>query len=274
MIYLITSSKMKKIVIVLLFQLLLSHTDAQVGDSTVKIFGNYICNCVDTLNLNKPEAELKKSFNLCKSISLANLLNKQLIAPQVITDKKQSTDLENRAFNMLGKDCDAIKRLTAALNKVPAYREKNEDNIFTPAIFFKTYGLKPGEVNNLLHVYNSENLGEGKYQRLVDIRWTFETEADALEWHRKKMEENSESGEPVKEPINIEDALELKVFREGADARKMLSGFGLTQRHHYFLFVYKNIVCKVFVATDDKTETEELVPFALAAVKQLKSVIK
>jgi hypothetical protein len=265
---------MKKISTILLSFLLLQHADAQISDSAVKIFGVYICNCIDTLNLNKPEAELKKSFNLCKTLSLANLLNRQLITPEVMTSDKQSADLQNKTFKLLEKNCDGIKRLIAALNKVPVYREKNEDNIFTPAIFFKTYALKPGEVNNLLHVYNSEDLGEAKYQRLVDIRWTFETEADALEWHRKKIEENSEYGEPVKEGIEVEGTRALKVFREGSGAAKMLSDFGLKQRHHYFLFVYKNIVCKVFVATDNKTETKELVPFALAAVKQLNAVIQ
>jgi hypothetical protein len=66
----------------------------------------------------------------------------------------------------------------------------------------------------------------------------------------------------------------LKVFREGKGTADMLKRFYLKQRHHYFLFVYKNIVCKVFVATDDKTETKNLIQFATAAVKQLKAVIK
>jgi hypothetical protein len=265
---------MKKITIGLLCFLLLQHAQAQISDSTVKVFSDDICNCIDTINLNRPEDELKKDINSCKTFALVNLLNSQLLTSEIMTDEKQRADLEKRTFKLLATNCDGLKRLVAAINKVPAYREKNADNIFTPAIFFKTYGLKPGEVNNLLHVYNSENMNDVKYQRLVDIRWTFETEAEAMEWHRKKIEENSEYGEPVKERIEVEGAMELKIFREGAGAAKMLSDFGLKQRHHYFLFVYKNIVCKVFVATDEKTKTKELVHFANAAVTQLKAVIQ
>jgi hypothetical protein len=253
---------------------LLQHARAQVSDSAVKVFANFICTCIDTLNFNKPETELKKEFSQCRTYGLVTLLNMQLFTQAVMTDEKLAADVEKRTFMHLANNCDAITRLLAAMNKLPAYREKNADNIFTPAGFFIAYGLKRGEVNDLLHVYNSEERGEVKYQRVVDIRWTFETEADALEWHRKKMSENSENGEPVKEPIKVEGASALQVFREGAGAIKMLNGFGIKQRHHYFLFVYKNIVCKVFVATDDKTETKELVPFATAAVTQLKTVMQ
>lgn len=265
---------MKKITTAVLCFFLLQQAHAQVSDSAVKLFSNYICNCIDTLNFNKPEEELKKEFGQCRSYGLANLLNMQLLTPEVLTDEKKAAGLEKRLFKLLAEDCEAINRLLAATNKVPAYREKNADNIFTSVDFFKAYGLKPGEVNNLLHVYNNTESGEVKYQRVVDIRWTFETEVEALEWHRKKMRENSEDGELVKEPIEVEGATALKIFREGAGAKKMLQDFGIKQRHHYFLFVYKNIACKVFIATDDKTESKELVPFAAAAITQLRTVMQ
>ena len=86
--------------------------------------------------------------------------------------------------------------------------------------------------------------------------------------------ENAENGEPVKELITVQGAQELKIFRESSSSSEMLKSFGLKQRHHYFLFVYKNIVCKIFVATDDKTESRELAPFAMAAVKQLQAFLQ
>lgn len=264
---------MKKTVAALLCFFLLQETHAQITDSAVNTYRNLICNCVDTLNLDRSDAALRNDFNACKTSSLANLLQTGLITPEIKADEKQYGELEKQTFNLLAK-CDGIKRLLAALKKAPAYREKNADNIFIPVAFFKTYGLQPGEVNNLLHVYNSEKTGDTKYQRLVDIRWTFETEAEALQWHQKKMLENAENGEPVKELITVQGAQELKIFRESSSSSEMLKSFGLKQRHHYFLFVYKNIVCKIFVATDDKTETRELVPFAMAAVKQLKAFIQ
>lgn len=265
---------MKKTVFAFLCFFLLQVTNAQISDSAVKIYRNLICNCLDTLDLNKSDTALRNDFYECKTWSLANLLFKGLIKREIIDDEKQYGELEKKSLNLLAKDCDGLKRLLAALKKVPAYREKNADNIFIPVAFFKTYGLQSGEVNSMLHVYNSEKAGDTKYQRLVDIRWTFETEAEALQWHRKKMVENAENGETVKEPILVDGAKELKVFREGSSTSAMLKSFDLKQRHHYILFVYKNIVCKIFVATDDKTESRELVPFAMAAVKQLQAIVQ
>jgi hypothetical protein len=266
---------MKKILIVLISCLVFENAMAQVTDSAVKTFSSYICNCIDTLDLAKDEAALKKDFTLCKSLSLANILNLQLITPEMLADKEQSGDLEKRSFALLSTDCEGIKRLVAALKKEPSFSENNADNIFTPPAFFLTYKMKPGERNNLLHVYNNlEKADKSKYQRAVDIRWTFKTEADALKWHRIKLEENSEGGEPVKDKILIQGAQELKIYREGKGSAEMMKSLGITQRHHYFLFVYKNIVCKVFVATDDKTGSKEIVPFAMAAVKQLRKVVK
>ncbi|HMK26152.1 MAG TPA: hypothetical protein VK483_08990 [Chitinophagaceae bacterium] len=158
-------------------------------------------------------------------------------------------------------------------NKEPVYNQTNDDKIFTPPAFFETYGLKKGETNTLLHVYN--NFGDGsKYQRVVDIRWTFQTEADALKWHTMNVATNSEGGTPVDAEIIIPGAKAVKAFREGPGTANMMRSLGIVQRHHYLLFVYKNIVCKVFIASDEKTNTVEVVPFAIAAVTQLKSVIK
>jgi hypothetical protein len=266
---------MKKIFAISISCLLLNNAMTQVTDSAVKVFSSYICNCIDTLDVTKEEAALKKDFTLCKSLSLANILNLQLITPEALTDKKQAADLEKKAFARLSADCDGIKRLVTALKKEPAFRKTNEENIFTPPAFFLAYQLQPGEKNNLLHVYNNLEKGDAsKYQRMVDIRWTFETEADALKWHQMKLEENSEGGEPVKDIILIQGAQELKIYREGKGSAEMMKSLGISQRHHYFLFVYKNIVCKVFLATDDKTDSKEVVPFAMAAVKQLREVLK
>jgi hypothetical protein len=108
----------------------------------------------------------------------------------------------------------------------------------------------------------------------VDIRWTFETEEDALKWHLMNLKKNAEGGTPVDAKLYIRGAKEVRAFREGPGGVEMLKAFGISQRHHYILFVYKNIVCKVFIATDEKTNTVEVVPFAIAAATQLEAVIK
>jgi hypothetical protein len=264
---------MKRIVVGVILSCTLYNASAQITDSAVKVFSTYICNCIDTMDMNQPQAELKKTVTLCKTLSLANLLNKQLISPEMLNDPEKTVKLEQQAFTLLADECDGIKRLVVAMRKSPSFREKNDPQLFTPVAFFEENKMKEGETNERLHVYNNFEKGS-KFQRAVDIRWTFETEADALKWHQLKLKENSEDGTLVKDLIILQGAQELKVFREGKGSEQMMKDFGIQQRHHYFLFVYKNIACKIFVATDDKTGTLEVVPFAMAALKRVKEAVK
>ena len=273
--YIYTNDFFMKYGLLVFFSLLaLLPVSAQVNDSAATVHAQYICRCIDTIDLQQQEVELRKSFNLCKTLSLANLLNRNMITPTDMTSEEQMGKLEEAAFEELGKNCSAVQRLVAAFRKLPRFKQQNDEQLFTPAAAFAAYQLKPGEANNRLHVYNHENIAEAKFQRLVDIRWTFDSEAEALKWHQMQLKENSEGGEPVKDMIIIQGAQELQVYREGKATTKMMEDFGIKQRHHYFLFVYKNIACKVFIATNDKTATLETVPFAMAAVKQLKAVVK
>jgi hypothetical protein len=265
---------MKFIITSIALLVLLQTASAQVSDSTVKVFSDYICNCVDTFELKRPEADLRKDFMLCKTLSLTNLLNLELITPELLTDEKTSGDLEKRAFARLSASCDGIKRLITAFNKNPVFEETNADNLFIPAAYFKTFSLLPGQTDTRMHIYNNLKKGNQKFQRVVDIRWTFTTEAGALKWHQSQLEENSEGGTPIKEAMLVQGAQELKIYREGTESAAMMKAMGIGQRHHYFLFFYKNIACKIFVATNDKTDSKEAIPFVMAAVKQLRAVVK
>lgn len=169
--------------------------------------------------------------------------------------------------------CALLNNVNAQTDKEPVANATNDDNIFTPPAFFETYQLKKGETNNQLHVYNNF-ANDAKYQRVVDIRWTFKSEADALKWHQMNLATNSEGGAPIKDEILIRGAKDVRAFREGASTTEMMKSLGINQRHHYFIFVYKNIVCKVFIATDEKTNTMDVVPFAIAAASQLEAVLK
>jgi hypothetical protein len=263
---------MKKILFGIPALFLLQHAGAQVPDSVVKKFSTYLCNCTDTFNYNRTDAELKKAFNLCRSICLTQLLNDRLISPEFLTDDKKMQKLGVNSAMELSLHCTNFTKLLDAVTRPPAFKETNADNIFIPAAFFTSYGLAAVEANSRLHVYNNVREAPAQYQRIVDIRWTFETAADALQWHQQMMEENAEGGVPINDMIVIEGAKELKLFRESAGMAKNMKALGIAQRHHYFLFVYKNIVCKIFIATDENTSSMQLVPFAVAAVKQLKVV--
>jgi hypothetical protein len=263
---------MKKILLCILASLLLQHSGAQVPDSVVKKFSTYLCNCTDTLNYGRTDAELKKAFNLCKSIALAQLLNEHVIGPEFMSDNNKMQKLGVNSAMYMTKHCTNFSKLLDAVTRPPAFKESNADNIFIPAAFFSSYGLEAGETNTRLHVYNNKAAGAPQYQRIVDIRWTFDSEADALQWHEQMMMENAEGGVPINDMIVIEGAKELKVFREGKGMASSMKAMGIAQRHHYFLFVHKNIVCKIFIATDENTSSMQLVPFAVAAVKQLNAV--
>lgn len=265
---------MKKLLLILLFGFSLKNGIAQVSDSAILRWSNYTCACIDTLDFNIPEEELKKQLTVCKTISLANLLNEKLITHDLLADEKKAADFVKKGVAHLAENCKSVRRLNEALNKEPVFDETNADELFTPAAFFETYGLKKGETNTRLHVYNNYGKEVTKFQRLVDIRWTFKTEADAMKWHQLNLGKNSEGGEPVKDKLVIRGAAGLSVFRENPKAAELMKAMGVGQRHHYFLFVYKNIVCKIFVATDENTNTVETAPFAIAAVMQLETVIK
>jgi len=262
---------MKKIFLSILISFLLQHAGAQVPDTVVKKFSTYVCNCTDTLNYDHTDAELKKAFNLCKSIALVQMLNEHVIDQQFVTDKNKMQELGVKSGMQMMQGCTNFSKLLDIITKPPAFKETNADNIFIPAAFFATYGLTAGETNVRLHVYNNKAAGAQQYQRIVDIRWTFNSEADALQWHDQMMKENAEGGVPINDMIVIEGAQQLKVFREGEGMAKNMKALGIAQRHHYFLFVHKNIACKIFIATDENTSSMQLVPFAVAAVKQLKA---
>jgi hypothetical protein len=263
---------MKKILLCILASFLLQHSNAQVPDSIVKKFSTYLCNCTDTLNYERTDAELKKAFNLCKSIALTQMLNERVISPEFMTDNNKMQKLGVNSAMYMTQHCTNFSKLLDAVTRPPAFKETNADNIFIPAAFFTTHGLTAGQTNTRMHVYNSKGAGVPQYQRIVDIRWTFNSEADALQWHDQMMKENAEGGVPINDMIVIEGAQELKVFREGEGMAKTMKALGIMQRHHYFLFVHKNIVCKIFIATDENTNSMQLVDFAVAAVKQLKAV--
>jgi hypothetical protein len=263
---------MKKILVCALASFLLQHSAAQVPDSVIKKFSTYLCNCTDSFNYDRTDTEIQKSFNLCRSIALAQMLNEHLISPEFMADKNKMQELGVKAAKRMMQSCTNFPKLLDAVTRPPSFKETNADNIFIPAAFFTSYGLTAGEMNTRLHVYNNKAAGGQQYQRIVDIRWTFNSEVDALAWHDRMMEENAEGGVPINDMIVIEGTQGLKVFREGEGMAKNMKALGIAQRHHYFLFVHKNIACKIFIATDEKTSSMQLVPFVVAAIQQLNAV--
>jgi hypothetical protein len=261
-----------KSITVLFFALAFSLiTRAQaIPDSVTKAFAESWCNCMDTLDFSKPKDQVKKSVNFCRTLAMTDLLNKGLLTPEIISNEAQFKDIQNKALEYMVQHCEVLKAAINEQAKEPPYSKDNPSNLFIPVAFFKPYKLIPGEVNNFLHVYNMEGK-EGRYQRMVDIRWVFHNNADALKWHRIKLEANSEGGTEVKGAFVLPGAEEVHVYRESPEMAETIKGFGIKQRQHYCIFVVGNVVCKVFLATDESIDSKAILPFANAAAIQVKA---
>ncbi len=249
--------------------LLVGSTISAQDSTAAKEHARFWCDCISKTDPALPEDSIVLQVNLCQSLSITHLLNNKFITTEVLLDSVKQEELNAITVPLMLRDCAVLHELLAPKEKVN-YREENPDNIFTPASFFATYGLAAGETNTRLRVYNMKDK-ENKYQRCVDIRWVFENNKDAISWYNANLEKNAEGGEPLKEPLVVADAEMLAVFRESKAAMDMMKSFGMVQRHHYFIFITGNVVCKVFVATDDTVNTKDLLPFAGAAAKQVKA---
>jgi hypothetical protein len=251
------------------FVLLVSSSISAQDSTAAKEHARFWCDCIGKTDPTLPEDSIVQQVEDCQSLSITHLLNNKFITSEALLDSAQHAQLNATTIALMLRDCAILQELLAPKEKV-SYREENPDNIFTPASFFATYGMEAGETNARLRVYNMKDK-ENKYQRCVDIRWVFENNKDAISWYQTNLEKNAEGGEPVKENLAVADAEMLAVFRESKATVDMMKSFGMVQRHHYFILITGNVVCKVFVATDGTVNTKDLLPFAAAAAKQVKA---
>ncbi len=254
----------------LVLSLLMTISTTAQDSTAARAHAAYWCDCLAKIDGQLPEDSLISKIQACQSLSLTNLLNEKIITIDLLSDSAKYIRLNEQTIALMMRNCIVLSSLLSpAKEKEPAYREENPESLFVPSAFYKSYGMEQGETNTRFHVYNMINKNN-KYQRSVDIRWVFESKEDALKWHRMNMQKNAEDGAPVKGNFTINGAEEIAVFRESAGAAEIMKAFGMVQRHHYFLFVVGNVVCKVFVATDETLDSKDLLPFAAAAAKQVK----
>jgi len=262
---------MKKILFALTTITCFSLAASAQGNSDSVIAKNHAafwCACIDKIPASMPLDSMQTEVENCQSLSINNLLEKKIVTQQILTDSFRQDNINRITIQLLVDNCAALQKLAAA--PAPTYLEENPAAIFIPASFFAAYGMQPGETNARLRVYNMTD-GKNNYHRCVDIRWVFENEKQALLWHSENLQKNSENGQLLKENIQVDGAAELAVFRESKEALETMKMFGMVQRHHYFVFVTGNVVCKVFIATDESVATKDLVTFAAAAVEQVKA---
>ena len=139
--------------------------------------------------------------------------------------------------------------------------------------FCTAKGLKAGEINGLIRVWNGETKKNG-IMRVVDARWYFNSPAEAVQYLNLNIPVLSESGDPVKTNIKIKYVSTLYIFNEGASIRSMNEALGIKNYMYFFLFTVKNYVAKIFVSTEKQIPIFEATEFAKEAAARLNAAIK
>ena len=145
-------------------------------------------------------------------------------------------------------------------------KEKWSNAFYISDEFCAARGLKPGETNDLLRVWNS-GFNNGSMTRVVDIRFYFTSASEANDYLDKNIADLSEKGDTINAKIEIPMVSNLRIFRENEEMRKMNASLGLKMNMYFFIFTVKNYIAKVFVS-GDKT-VEDAAPFAIEAAKRL-----
>ena len=107
-------------------------------------------------------------------------------------------------------------------------------------------------------------------QRLVDIRWIFETAEEATKYHLEHLKENSEGAPPLKLRKSKGFGTDLRAFlRDAKDP--MLAKMGLDTNMYCFLFTHGRVLAKVFIAGSHKLGPKEAAALAKAAQNRIEA---
>jgi hypothetical protein len=140
---------------------------------------------------------------------------------------------------------------------------------FTPESFFTAYHLKSvhSSLPNMKK-WDTDDL-DARINTVCDIRWEFDDNKKAMDYHRTNLIRNSENGEEIKLDLTMKGAEDVHVYNEGEAGARMLNAVGLGGKFHqyYYLFVVKNIAVKVFVMSKSEVTAKEAAVFAGEAAK-------
>lgn len=101
-------------------------------------------------------------------------------------------------------------------------------------------------------------------QRLVDIRWVFDTPEEATKYHLQHLKENSEGAPPLMMRKSKSFGTDLKAYlRDAKDP--MLAKMGLDTNMYCFLFTHQRVLAKVFIAGSSKLGPGKAAELAKAA---------
>jgi len=100
---------------------------------------------------------------------------------------------------------------------------------------------------NARNVWSSKNHNGDEIEQFYDIRLSFKTHEEALAFHEKYLEENSEYGPQIKKhKLKTVGASEFKAYEGSKPLNSMIKGYNL--QLYCFLFVVDNYFVKCYTS--------------------------
>ena len=130
---------------------------------------------------------------------------------------------------------------------VLAQEPVNDSTFFLPQEYFQALGMKRAQSNQRLKVYVNKDIDAG-INRLVDIRWVFNTADEAKKYYTTNLRIQSENGYEYKKQVTLPNARQVRIYREEKGAAAMYESFGSQHVHWCFIFLVDRVMVKVFTS--------------------------
>ncbi|MCB0477991.1 MAG: hypothetical protein KDC84_07500 [Crocinitomicaceae bacterium] len=238
-------------------------------DSLAQVVATEICDCAEKINVNEIDKINERGVECTNSI-LAKHFDPNFFNPQS-NEEKLEYAIQMDKIGVEIRKCERIIYLQKIANIYPNPKPEVSEELFLTTEFLQYFGLEKTEDGDKpgMKIYDGPQNKE-RIQRFVDIRWEFETNEDALKYHRYKLNENSEGGRPIEIKQEIGGIQELKVFEESEKMREILDEMKLDGKQYYFIFVKGKVLIKLFFGVPKDYELINLIPFVQQARDQIK----
>ncbi len=153
------------------------------------------------------------------------------------------------------------------IKKEPVPLPNVASDLMIDAEFFSSIGLTKSASKDGRNVWSGSNMDS--IQQVFDIRWVFNSNKEALHYHKSKLVENSEEGQPIQDVIAIAGTQELHVYRESEKLENMITKMKLPTKHFCFLFVVGNVVAKVYISVNSILSVNDIVKIPEEAVRRM-----
>lgn len=130
---------------------------------------------------------------------------------------------------------------------VLAQEPVKDSTFFLTQEYFQTLGMKRVEANQVLRVYTKSDV-DASMNRLVDIRWVFNTAEEAKKYYSANLKLQSEGGYEYKKQLSLPNAKLVKIYREERGSAAMYETFGSQHVHWYFIFLVDRVMVKIFTS--------------------------